>query len=181
MWNNVFASMDQLLMGGLAGFVFGFLLHKGGVSRYDVIVNQFLLKDFTVAKIIVTAIAVGGIGIYAMKAFGVDFNFHVKTAALWGNIVGGLIFGAGMVLLGYCPGTCVAAMGEGSRHALFGFLGMVAGAIVFAELYPWIRSVFLSSADLGKITLPELTGLPTWLFFAVLSGAVLLMYRMKNI
>lgn len=151
-------------MGGGAGFLFGFLLQKGGVTRYNVIVGQFLLKDFTVLKIMLMAVIVGSVGIYGMRTLGLDINLHVKTTVLLGNALGGLIFGTGMAILGYCPGTAVAAIGEGSRHAIPGVLGMIVGAGLFSETYHWIKAHILNVGNLGKITFPELTGFSPWWF-----------------
>ncbi|MGE3172012.1 MAG: YeeE/YedE thiosulfate transporter family protein [Planctomycetota bacterium] len=161
---DLFASPSVLLLGALTGLVFGFLLQKGGVTRFDVILGQFLLRDFTMIRIMLTAVVVGGVGIYGMRALGLDVPLHVKNAALLGNAVGGLIFGVGMVILGYCPGTGVAAIGAGSRHAIVGVLGMLAGAWLYAEVHPWMKSTLLGTADLGKETLASLTGIgPLWL------------------
>ena len=60
----------KLVTGLLFGIAFGFLLQKGGVTNYNVLINQLLLNDFTVFKIIISAIITGMIGIYFMKAKG---------------------------------------------------------------------------------------------------------------
>ena len=168
MFETFFANPSTILMGGVTGFLFGFLLQKGGVTRYSVIVGQFLLKDFTVLKIMLTAIVVGSVGIYGMRSLGLDIDLHVKTTALLGNALGGLIFGVGMAALGYCPGTAVAAIGEGSRHAIPGVLGMLVGAGLYAEAYPWIKTNILSVGNFGKATLPSLTGFSAWWFILAL-------------
>ena len=164
MFENFFADSETLLLGALTGFVFGFLLQKGGVTRFSVILGQFLFKDFTVLKIMLTAILVGGIGIYGMRSVGWDVPLHIKNATLIGNIVGGLIFGIGMAVLGYCPGTGVAAMGDGSRHAIFGVFGMLVGAALYAEAYPWMKSEVLGIVDMGKATFPTVSGQSPWWF-----------------
>ena len=168
MFENFFANPTTILMGGVTGFLFGFLLQKGGVTRFSVIVGQFLLKDFTVLKIMLTATVVGSVGIYGMLALGFDIGLHIKATALLGNALGGLIFGAGMAVLGYCPGTAVAAIGEGSRHAIPGVLGMLVGAGLYAEAYPWIKINILSIGNFGKATLPSLTGISAWWFILAL-------------
>ena len=162
------APSGEIAMGVLTGVIFGFLLQRAHVTRYSTIVGQFLLKDFTVLKVMGTAIVVGAIGIFGMKAMGMDFPMHVKSATLLANALGGLIFGVGMVVLGYCPGTGIAAIGDGSRHAIPGLAGMIVGAALYAELYPWIRRVILPVGDMGKVTLPDITGLPAWLLIAAL-------------
>ena len=168
MFEHFFASPSILLMGGVTGLAFGFLLQKGGVTRFSVILGQFLFKDFTVIKIMLTAIITGAVGIYGMRALGLDVALHIKTATLLGNALGGLIFGVGMALLGYCPGTGVAAIGEGSRHAIFGVLGMLVGAALYAKAYPWIKTEVLSVGDLGKATLQSISGLSPLLFIVSL-------------
>lgn len=167
----------SLLLGALTGLVFGFLLQKGGVTRFRTIVGQFLLRDFTVLKVMLTAMIVGGVGIYAMRAGGMDVALHVKSTAVLGNLVGGLLFGVGMAVLGYCPGTGVAALGDGSRHAWAGLLGMLAGAAVYAEAHPWVKANLLGAGAYGKITLPDATSLTPWIFFAVLIGVAVWAFR----
>lgn len=169
MFDHVFASPSILLTGALTGLIFGFLLQKGGVTRFSVILGQFLLKDFTVLKVMGTAIVVGGIGIYGMRAFGLDVPLHIKNATLLGNAIGGATFGIGMAILGYCPGTGVAAIGDGSRHAIPGVLGGLVGAAAYAEAYPWMKSEVLGVGDLGKATLGSVTGLSAWWFMALLA------------
>ncbi len=168
----------SLVAAGLAGgVVFGFLLQKGGVSKYPVIVGQFLFTDYTVLKVMLTAIVVGAIGVYGMLAVGMIDGLLVKPATLLGNAAGGLIFGVGMVGLGYCPGTCVAAAGEGSRHAWFGLAGMLFGAAVFTEAYPALEATILSAVDLGKVTLSDVTGVPPAVLIGVLALGALAAFR----
>jgi uncharacterized membrane protein YedE/YeeE len=171
MFSHVFATPSALLTGALTGLVFGFLLQKSGVTRFGVILGQFLLKDFTVLKVMGTAIIVGGIGIYGMRALGLDVPLHIKNATILGNALGGAIFGIGMAILGYCPGTGVAAIGDGSRHAIPGILGGIVGAALYAEAYPWIKSEVLGIRDLGRATLDS--GLSPWWFIALLALAAL--------
>jgi uncharacterized protein len=168
MYDSVFGSGRDLVLGALTGLIFGFLLQKGGVTRYRVLMGQFLLKDWTVAKIMGTAILVGGIGVYTMRALGMDVPLHVRPAMVWGSLLGGVIFGVGMAVLGYCPGTSVGAMGDGSRHAIFGVAGMIVGAAVYAESYAWFRDRVLQPANWGEITLSGLLDVPPLLVLAVL-------------
>lgn len=181
MFSNFFADPRTLLLGAITGLVFGFLLQKGGVTRYNVIVKQFLFRDFTVLKTMLTAIIVGAIGIYAMLALGMIEGLHVKTAALMMNILGGAIFGVGMVLLGYCPGTAVAAAGQGSRDALVGIAGGLVGALAYAEAYPWISKHIEPVASFGKITFPGIAHASPWLFIVPLAlGASALFYWLER-
>ena len=168
--------ISKLALGLLTGFLFGFLLQKGHVSKYTVIVGQFLLRDFTVLKTMLTAIVVGGIGIYSFLAFGA-VSLHIKPAQLAAVSLGGLIFGVGMVVLGYCPGTGVAAAAEGRRDAIAGLAGMLAGALLFSSQYAACSTSILKWHDLGPVTLPNLTSIPAWVFFAVLAIGVPFLFR----
>jgi hypothetical protein len=152
----------------LFGAVFGALLHRGRVTDYDVIVNQFRLRDFTVLKVMFTAIVVGGIGVLALKGAGLA-AYHVKPADMLGVTLGAALFGMGMVLYGYCPGTGVAAVATGSVHALVGFVGMLAGGVLYALSFHWVQANVLPVASLGKVRLPDATGVPDWAWFAVMA------------
>ncbi len=169
MFEHYFADPRTLLLGAITGLVFGFLLQKGGVTRYNVIVNQFRFRDFTVLKTMLTAIVVGAIGIYAMLQLGMIKGLSVKGAELAMNAGGGLIFGVGMVLLGYCPGTALAAVGQGSRDALVGIAGALVGAGVYAEAYPFLARTVEPIGKLGKITFADAAHASPWWFIAGLA------------
>jgi hypothetical protein len=176
----MFDTPEKLALGLITGVIFGFLLHKGRVTQFGTIVGQFLLKDFTVLKVMLTAVVVGGIGVYAMH--GLDLaSLHVKPLVLGGVIAGGLVFGVGMTLLGYCPGTGVAAVAEGSRHAVMGVLGMLVGAAIYAEVAPLMKATVLKIGDFGKITMVDVSGLSPWMFLTALAvGATVLFVAIER-
>jgi uncharacterized protein len=149
------AAAPKLMAGAIFGLAFGFLLQKGGVGKFNVLIGQLLLQDFTVAKVMLTAIVVGMIGIFALHHFA-KVNLHIKPTRIGANIIGGLLFGAGFALMGYCPGTAAAALGQGSWDALFGMAGLVAGSWIFAELSGWTKRTIEKWGDLGKVLLPDL-------------------------
>ncbi len=168
--------MGKLALGLITGLVFGTLLQKGQVTKYSVIVGQFLLRDFTVLKTMLTAVVVGGIGVYALKALGLA-SLHVKPAQLAAVAIGGLIFGVGMVVLGYCPGTGVAAAAEGRIDAVIGVAGMLVGAILFAGVYAFFSRNILTWFDLGPVTLPGLTRVPAAVILAALAVGAAVLFR----
>ena len=151
------------------GMIFGILLHRGRVTDYNVIVNQFRLRDFTVITVMLTAILVGGIGVLVLQRLGLA-QYHVKAADMLAVSLGAAIFGVGMAIYGYCPGTGVAAVATGSVHALVGFLGMLVGGVLYAMSFTWVQQHVAPLAALGKIRLPEIFGIPEWIWF---SGFVL--------
>jgi uncharacterized membrane protein YedE/YeeE len=156
----------QVMLGLLFGIVFGFLLQKGGVGKYEVLMGQFFLTDFTVIKIMLTAIIVGMLGIFSLRALGL-VKLHLKPTRYAANIAGGLIFGVGLGLPGYCPGTGVVALGQGNYDAIAGIFGLMAGSYFYAETSGYLSSTIEKIGNRGGIMLPDLLGMRLAVFLAV--------------
>ncbi|MGI8602238.1 MAG: YeeE/YedE thiosulfate transporter family protein [Verrucomicrobiales bacterium] len=165
----------KLLTAVIFGLVFGFLLQKGGVAKYNVLIGQLLLQDFTVAKVMMTAILVGMVGVFTLHHFA-KVNLHLQPTKVGAQAIGGLVFGAGFALIAYCPGTGAAALGQGSWDVFFGMTGLVAGSYLYAELSGWLNQSVETWGDQGKLMLPELLRVPRGAFvpgFALLLLAAL--------
>src|SRR6056297_3275371 len=143
------SSAGGLLLAALFGLVFGILLNKGRVTDYNVIVNLFRFRDWTVLRIMLTAI-----------------------------LLGGGLFGVGMVVYGYCPGTGVAAIATGSLHALVGALGMLVGGILYAVSFGWVKANILSAGAFGKVRLTDLAPIPEVVWWVVLGAGALLLFKL---
>ena len=159
------------LMIVLFGFAFGFLLQHAGVNRNDVITGMAQMQDWTVAKVMGLAVGVGAPLIAVMVELGVA-GLHVKPVMTGGLIWGGLLFGFGMAVLGYCPGTMTVSAGQGSLDAWVGIVGGLAGGLVFTLLYPTMLP--LLGPDHGPISLFSRIGrfTPVYLLFAFAVGAI---------
>ncbi len=166
----------QKLFGLIMGIAFGFFLQTGGVTKYDVIIGQLLLDDFTVVKVMLSAVVTGMIGIYLMYSRGI-VQLHPKPGSLGSTVLGGIIFGMGFAVLGYCPGTVSGAIGQGSLDALFGgALGILVGAGIFAHLYPRLLEPVLNKGEFPHQTIPEMLGVSPWpvvIVFVILIVGVL--------
>jgi F0F1-type ATP synthase assembly protein I len=165
------AAAPTLITGALFGLVFGFLLQKGGVGKFNVLIGQLLLQDWTVAKIMLSAIVVGMLGVFTLHHFA-KVNLHLKPTRIGANIIGGLLFGAGFALMGYCPGTAAVALGQGSWDVLFGMAGLIAGSWLFAELSGWTKRTIETWGDLGKVLLPDQLSVPRGLFVVGFAAAL---------
>jgi uncharacterized protein len=166
------SSRMQVILGLVTGIVFGFLLQKGGVTDYGVIEGQLLLTDFTVLKLMLSAVIVGMIAFHVLKHFGFA-NLHAADGTLGSNVVGGLIFGAGFALLGYCPGTVAGAVGTGALDALFGgMVGMLFGAGFFARLYPDLKR-FLVRGPFPAVTIPEFLHVNLWVVIVLMEACMI--------
>jgi uncharacterized protein len=137
------------------GFLFGYFLLQARLNRFDTISGMATLEDFTVAKAIMVALGVGTVLISMEIALGAA-NFHVKPFVTGSLIFGGLLFGAGMAILGYCPGTLLISLGEGSLDALAGLAGAILGGVAFYYAAPALEPVMGNS--LGKISLHSILG-----------------------
>lgn len=166
----------KLLWGLIFGIIFGFLLQKGGVSKYDVILNQLLLTDFTVLKIMLSAVLTGMIGLNIMQ--NMRWIKLRPKAGSWGkNAVGGLIFGAGFALLGYCPGTIASAIGNGYLDATTaGLIGIVLGSGLLATAYPKLKEGILMKGNFGNITLPQVLKVNNWIVIIPLAILIMLIF-----
>jgi hypothetical protein len=159
-------SPRQLVLGLVFGVVFGFLLQKSGVARYEVLMGQLLLTDFTVIKVMLTAIVVGMVGIFSLHRLGL-VELHAKPTHYAANIAGGLLFGVGLGVLGYCPGTGVAALGQGNYDAIAGILGLMAGSYLFAETSGFVGATIDKVGSRGRLLLPDLLGMKRAGFIAL--------------
>lgn len=163
----------QLALGLLFGIIFGFLLQKGGVGKYEVLIGVLLLRDFTVVKVMLSAIVVGMLGIYWMHGRGL-VELHVKPTRYAANALGGVVFGIGFALAAYCPGTTATALGQGNYDAIAVILGLIAGSYAFAEASAWLSRTVESWGDRGKVTLPGLLNIRPSRFVPVFAGILVL-------
>jgi len=148
----------------IVGFLFGAILQYASLNKFNVISGLALRENFAVAKAIAIAIGVGVILLNIEIAFGFA-SYHVKPFIVGGLVLGGLIFGSGMAILGYCPGTLAISAGEGSLDAVIGIIGGLFGGLFYTLILPFIKPIL--GPNLGKISLNTLVGTNT-IFFVLL-------------
>ena len=153
------AEGSQRMLGLCFGVVFGFLLQKGGVGQYDILVGALLLRDFTVFQVILTAILVGMVGVFTLHRFGL-VELHVKPMSWGSNVIGGLIFGLGFGSSGYCPGTGAVAVAQGNYDACVTIIGLLVGSYVYAEMSGFLGRTVATWGDRGKLMLSDVVPAP---------------------
>ena len=166
----------ELLYGLITGILFGFLLQKGRVLRYDKQIAALRLQDMSIVKFMLSHIMVAMVGVYLLYDLGL-IQLSLKPTILGAVIIGGLLFGLGWGLLGYCPGTSLGALGEGRLDALWGIVGMLVGAGIYAEAYPYLQTTILTWGNYGKITIPQLLGINHWLVILPFVVGTVLLFR----
>ncbi|MBN2236071.1 MAG: YeeE/YedE family protein [Bacteroidales bacterium] len=168
----------------ILGFLFGAILQSAKLNKYNVIGGLATLDNLAVAKAIAVTIGIGAILLNAEIGFGLA-QYHVKPLILGGIVLGGFIFGVGMAILGYCPGTLAVSLGEGSLDAFFGILGALVGGLIYTVLLPYFST--LLGPDFGAISLFSLTGSKPILFYllvfvlgAVFIGAAFWLHKIER-
>jgi uncharacterized membrane protein YedE/YeeE len=171
--NAPFATSDAMNLGLalLFGIFFGLSLERSGLGDPHKLTGVFYFRDFTVPKVMFTAIVVASTGIYLLTDLDLlDIErVYIIPTFFWPQLAGGLIFGVGFVMSGYCPGTAVAGLASGRLDAFVAMAGVSAGSLLFATLYPMLEGFYLSS-DMGVVTVPGLLGVNHWV---VIIGLVL--------
>lgn len=165
---NYFADSFTLVKGLLIGSIFGFLLQRSKVTRFNVIINQFLLKDFTMMKVMLSAIVVGSFSLFAAQWFGLIENIFMPHSSIIAVIVGGLFLGVGLAISGYCPGTTFAAIGQGSKDGLFAAIGLFVGAGLYAELHNWFSNSLFKGYVADASSIYGLLGVSPWILIVPL-------------
>lgn len=172
-------SLEMAIVTGLLmGVVFGFALEKSRVFEPGVIVGQMQLRNFTMLKIFLSAVATGAVVLAALNGFGL-VKLQPKAALYAADAVGGVILGIGIALAGACPGTTLAQIGAGYRDALFTLFGGLAGAVAFSYAQPALNKTFLAQGG-GKLVFSDLLGVPYWaaaLAFALILVGLLLAFE----
>jgi uncharacterized protein len=171
---GLFGDEASLLVAFAIGIGFGFFLERAGFGSAKKLVAQFYLTDLAVFKVMFTAIVTAMLGVTYLAWMGVlDLSLVYLVPTYWAaQVVGGLLLGAGFVIGGYCPGTSMAAVATGRIDGLVYALGIGAGTLTFAVLFPLLRGLYLAGSA-GSLTLPQLFHLPYGLVvFAVVLMAL---------
>jgi hypothetical protein len=161
----------------LVGLAFGFWLERAGFGSSRKLAAIFYLRDFAVVQVMFTAVATAALGLVALDVAGLfDASRVYRMETLLGpQIVGGLIFGAGFVAGGWCPGTALVGAASGRLDAL-AFLGAtLVGSLVYAALWPQVAPLQEVGAC-GVLTLPELFHLSPAVVAAIVVAVALAMF-----
>ena len=159
--HGFFGLQGALVMAFVVGISFGFILERVGFSSARKLVSVFYLRDMAVLKTIFIAIVTAMLGLIYLHRLGLlqwD-QVNIEPTYLWPQIAGGILFGVGFVLGGYCPGTCIVAAVSGKLDALAFIAGALAGIGLFGAGYPVLQRFYLSGS-LGVKTLPAVLHIP---------------------
>jgi uncharacterized protein len=148
-----------------SGLLFGFVLEQAGFGSPCKLTAQFRLSDWSVFKVMFTAILVASLGIQLLQlnnTFG-STGFYVSPVMLVATALGGAFVGAGFAVGGYCPGTSVVGAMTGRLDGIVFAFGMVLGIWVFSLNFDasWMQEI-LHAGQLSEKTMPQLLGISPW-------------------
>ena len=146
--SGALSSPAAFLASLLIGIAFGVSLEQAGFGSSRRLAGIFYFRDMAVLKVMFTAVIVAMIGLGYAKGLGwvTPANVYFLPTRYAAQIVGGLIFGAGFVMSGWCPGTSAVGLASGKIDALVFLLGVVGGSMLYNELYPLLQPIFSGSS-----------------------------------
>ncbi len=155
-----FTLATELAIALVLGLGFGVALERAGFGSARKLTAVFYLYDMAVVKVMFSAVVTTLGGLFLLSAAGqLDLSsLYIEPTNYTAQLLGGLLFGAGFVVGGYCPGTSLAAMATGRKDAMVFALGMLAGVWAYAELTPQLDDWYKATA-VGELTLPAVSGL----------------------
>lgn len=168
-------TLSAPLSGVLLGFGFGFVLERAGFGSGCKLTAQFRLTDWSVFKVMFTAIVFAAVGLYLLEWAGLvqASGLYVPAPYLWAIAAGGAAIGVGFAVGGYCPGTAMVGITTGRLDAIVFFVGLLLGTFAFAGLFSWLEPLTTAGELSQGARLPELLGLPEWLVLVALVAAAI--------
>ena len=150
---------SSVIIAGIVGIGFGFALERAGLGNAPKLAGQFTLTDFTVFKVMFTAIVTAMLGVFWLGWIGVLDVSRIYVPETWilPQLVGGAVFGVGFAMAGLCPGTSCVAAATGRIDGLAVVFGMFAGVLGTGLFFGRLAS-FYSSTPKGTYTLPAAFG-----------------------
>ena len=138
------------------GFVFGFALFHAGFTDSRRIAWAFYFKSIRVPVVMFSAIVTGMLGLWGLSLVGViDISeVYMLPTYLAPVAIGGVLFGIGMVVGGYCPGTAAAALATGKVDGIVFIVGFLIGSLVFGEYFS-VWGDFYNSDYMGAFRLDQ--------------------------
>ena len=150
---------DGLLAAAVVGVGFGFALERAGLGSAPKLAGQFTLRDFTVFRVLFSAIVTAMLGAFWLSRLGMlDLaRVYVPPTFIVPQFVGGAIFGVGFAVAGLCPGTACVSASTGRLDGVATVGGFMLGVTATGIALPRVWSLYERSPR-GTLLLPDVLG-----------------------
>lgn len=154
------------------GLIFGYAIQRGGFCLTRALSNAVLMRDGNILRAYVLALLVAMVGVQLIETLGL-VDIPVRPLRWLSNIVGGLLFGVGIILSGGCSGSTWYRVGEGAIGAWVVLLGFAFGATaagvgILSPVRMLLQKPTVTVGDGGAPTLANIVGLSPWIVIAVI-------------
>lgn len=161
----------------LTGLAFGYVTQRGGFCLTRAVSNLYIMGDATIVRAYLFALLVATIGTHLLLAAGLA-QIPIRPFHWLSNLLGGLLFGVGMILSGGCSGSTWYRVGEGAVGAWVVLMGFAMGATtVSVGILAPVRRILQGPAvtvEGSSPTLANLLGVSPWIVIVVLGLVVAL-------
>ena len=165
----------DIISGLVLGFAFGFVLENAGFGSPCKLTAQFRLSDWSVFKVMFTAIVFTSVGLMVAGWAGIVSmqSLFIPPALVGAAAIGGALVGSGFAVGGYCPGTSVVGLMSGRLDASVFLLGLIIGTLVFAGAYDQLEALTSMGEYVKGDTIPEALGVSSlWVNVAMVIAAI---------
>ena len=178
---GVLGPIGTLAAAPFVGFAFGWFLERGGLGSARKLAGQFYFTDLTVFKVLFSALLTAMLGAFWLDRFGIldlDLVYLPETFVL-PQAVGGVLFGAGFLVGGLCPGTSCVAAASGRLDGLAVIAGMLLGVFAFNVAFEWLAP-FYNSTALGAVRVTDAIGISRGAGVALVTAVALIGFTLAS-
>lgn len=171
------------ISGLICGVLFGYVLENSGFGSPCKLTAQFRFSDWSVLKVMFTAIVVAAAGLIILQQAGfVNMEaIFVPSSLLVASAVGGALVGVGFAVGGYCPGTSVVGLVSGRLDALIFVLGIVLGTVLFAASYgPALETLMAAGEIESGDSITEIWGISPWISLTAMVAILIVVFELGN-
>ena len=139
----------------------GIIMYRSDFCMAGAFRDIFLFRDYLRLRALLLLVALLACSLYLMRSFRLISSyppsfFGMPSAA---SLLGGFLFGAGMVLGGGCLTSTLYKLGGGSMASAITFCGVVFGGLASAAIYPFVYSFARSTVLFsGKTAMEHIIG-----------------------
>lgn len=171
------------ISGLVCGILFGFVLENAGFGSPCKLTAQFRFTDWSVLKVMFTAIVVAATGLIVLQQLGwlnMDAVF-VPPSLLVASAVGGIFVGIGFAVGGYCPGTSVVGLFSGRLDALIFVVGLLLGTVLFAFSYGTTLEHLMAAGEIESgDSITDIWGISPWISLVVMLIILFVVFKLGS-